>query len=91
MITPENYIEQNKEVFAGKIDNETVMMHIQTGKYYGLDDIGSRIWKMAEEKIQVKEIIAQLIDEFDVDKQQCEKDVIELLNDLKSNDLIRAE
>lgn len=91
MITPGNYIEQNKEVFAGEIDNETVMMHIQTGKYYGLDDIGSRIWKMAEEKIRVKEIIVKLMEEFDVDEQQCEKDVIELLNDMKANDLIRVE
>jgi hypothetical protein len=41
-----------------------------------------------ERKIQVKEIIEQLQKEYDVSEQQCKTDVLNLLNDLKSNQLI---
>jgi myo-inositol-1-phosphate synthase len=88
MIDEQNYVKRNNEVFANEIDGEAVMMNIQTGKYYGLDEIGSRIWELMERKIQVKEIIEQLQKEYDVSEQQCKTDVLNLLNDLKSNQLI---
>lgn len=88
MIDEQTYVKRNNEVFANEIDGEAVMMNIQTGKYYGLDEIGSRIWEMMERKIQVKEIIEQLQKEYDVSEQQCKTDVLNLLNDLKSNQLI---
>jgi len=88
MIDEQTYVKRNDEVFANEIDGEAVMMNIQTGKYYGLDEIGSRIWELMEHKIQVKEIIGQLQKEYDVSEQQCKTDVLNLLNELKSNQLI---
>ena len=88
MIDEQTYVKRNNEVFANEIDGEAVMMNIQTGKYYGLDEIGSRIWELMEQKIQVKEIIEQLQKEYDVNEQQCKTDVLNLLNELKSNQLI---
>jgi len=88
MIDQQTYVKRNNDVFANEIDGEAVMMHIQTGKYYGLDEIGSRIWELMEHKIQVKTIIEQLLKEYDVSEQQCKTDVINLLNELKQNELI---
>ena len=87
-IEPHNYIKRNDEVFANELDHEIVMMHLDTGKYYGLDEIGTRIWKLIEQKIQVKEIVAQLVQEYSVNEHDCTTDVIDLLNDLWANDLI---
>ena len=88
MITKESTVIRNKEVFASEIDNEVVMMHIKTGKYYGLDDIGSRIWEMMEEKIRVEDLIQQLLEEYEVSEEECTRDVLELLENLQTNDLI---
>ena len=88
MIDQHTYVKRNNDVFANEIDGEVVMMNIQTGKYYGLDEVGSRIWEMMEYKIQVKNIIEQLQMEYDVSEKQCKTDVLNLLNDLKSNQLI---
>ena len=90
MIDEQTYVKRNNEVFANEIDGEAVMMNIQTGKYYGLDEIGSRIWELLEHKIQVKEIIEQLQKEYDVSEQQCKRDVLNLLNELKTNQLIEV-
>ena len=87
-ITTDSVVRRNEEVFASEIDNEVVMMNIQTGKYYGLDEIGSRIWELMKQKIKVKDLIKKLLEEYDVSEQECEKDVLELLMELQSNDLV---
>jgi len=88
MIDEQSYVKRNNDVFANDIDGEAVMMNIQTGKYYGLDEIGSRIWELMEQKIQVKAIIDQLQKEYEVSEQQCKTDVLNLLTELKTNQLI---
>ena len=90
MIDEQTYVKRNNEAFANEIDGEAAMMNIQTGKYYGLDEIGSRIWELMEQKIQVKAIIDQLKKEYDVSEQQCKTDVLNLLNELKTNQLIEV-
>ena len=89
-ITTDTYIKRNNEVFASEIDDEVVMMNIQSGKYFGMDAIGSRIWQLVEEKIQVKEIIAQLLEEYNVTEEQCSNDVLEFLNELYEQNLVQV-
>lgn len=90
MITEDNYIKRNKEVFASEIDEEVVMMNVDTGRYYGMDTVGSRIWELVAEEIQVKDVIETLMEEYDVSEEQCKKDVLEFLNELYENKLIQV-
>ena len=90
MIKTESYIKRNKEIFASEIDDEVVMMNVDTGKYYGMDTVGSRIWELIAEEIQVKEVINKLMEEYDVGEEQCEKDVLEFLNELYENKLVQV-
>lgn len=90
MIERSSTVQRNNEVFANEIDGEVVMMNIQTGKYYGLDDVGTRIWEMMKEEIQVQQIIRQLLKEYNVSEQECAQDVMQLLSDLEQNQLIRV-
>jgi len=89
-ITTDTTIKRNNEVFASEIDDEVVMMNIQSGKYFGMDAIGSRIWQLVEEKIRVKDIIAQLLEEYDVTEEQCRSDVLEFLNELYEQNLVEV-
>jgi len=89
-ITLDTYIKRNNEVFASHIDDEVVMMNIQSGKYYGMDTIGSRIWELINEKIQVQQVVDQLLDEYDVSEEQCKNDVLEFLDELNENKLVEV-
>ena len=90
MIREESYVKRNNEVFASEIDNEVVMMNIDTGKYYGMDAIGSRIWELIADEILVTELIGKLMEEYDVEEEQCRKDVLEFLNQLNANKLLQV-
>jgi len=89
-ITLDTYIKRNNEVFASQIDDEVVMMNIQSGKYYGMDAIGSRIWELINEKIQVQQVVDQLLEEYEVSEERCQSDVLEFLDELKENKLVEV-
>ena len=87
-ITPETVISQIEEIVASDIDGETVMMSVENGKYYGLDDIGSHIWELIERPVKVSDLINTLIERYDVDHETCERDVLKFLNGLNEDEIL---
>ncbi|WP_232282922.1 lasso peptide biosynthesis PqqD family chaperone [Pedobacter sp. BAL39] len=83
-------IERNPEIMATAIDGEFVMMSIETGKYYGLNNIGSRIWELIEKKSDVTSICHQLTEEYNVIEDECNQQVIELLEQMKAQNIINT-
>ncbi|HWR39186.1 MAG TPA: lasso peptide biosynthesis PqqD family chaperone [Patescibacteria group bacterium] len=81
-------VMQKPGLIAADMDGEKVMMDIESGKYFGLDPIGSCIWNMMETKCSLRDMVAQLQQEFDVDEQTCTKDVINFLTALYGRGLI---
>jgi hypothetical protein len=90
-ISTDTVISQIEEIVASDIDGETVMMSIENGKYYGMDDIGSRIWELIEKPIKVSDLIATLLEKFDVDRETCERDVPKFLNELNEDKILAVK
>lgn len=89
-ITTEAIVSQIEEIVASDIDGETVMMSVENGKYYGLDDIGSRIWKLIEKPIKVSDLIDTLLKKYNVGRETCEKDVLKFLNQLIDDRILQV-
>lgn len=90
-ITTNTVISQIEEIVDSDIDGETVMMSIENGEYYGLDDIGSRIWELIARPIKVSDLIDTLLERFDVDRETCEIDVLKFLNELNEDRILEVE
>ena len=73
------------------LGDEAVILGLQDGVYYGLDAVGARIWSLLSVPRRVSEIVALLVEEFDVAGEQCERDVIALLGELTERGLVRLE
>lgn len=82
-------VVQATDVVTAEIDGETLMMRIENGMYYGLDNIGSRVWELITEPRQVSHLIEYLFETYEVEKAQCQSDTLELLNQLFAEGLIR--
>ena len=82
------YVRNGDQVTA-KVDDEVVMMSMQQGEYYGLDSIGSRIWELFAKPNSVENIIGTLMQEYDVDRKTCEKDVQEFIQKLVDKGLLK--
>lgn len=81
-------VYQSAGLVAADMDGQKVMLNIDKGKYYGLDDIGSRIWELIEKPRTVRELVAVLLKEYDVEDETCQRDVLTFLNKLHAQGLV---
>jgi len=82
-------VTQALDLVAGNMDGETVMLNIQSEKYYGLDTISSRIWDLIATPRRISELVDILTNEYDATPLQCQSDTVELLNYLCREGLVR--
>ena len=78
------------DVVSAEIGEETVMLSIEHGMYYGMDEIGSLIWELLEQPRQVSEICDSLLARFDVERETCENEVLAFLNRLNNQRLLHV-
>jgi hypothetical protein len=64
------YIRNNKTI-SGRLHDELVMMDIDQGKYFSLNPVATRIWDLLEQYSRVDELCRQLVEEYEVDFEQC--------------------
>lgn len=78
------------EVVAREVGGETMLLDLSSGTYFGLDQIGGRIWQLLEDGSSPAEACDALIGEYDVIRETLETDVLALLADLLERRLIVA-
>lgn len=76
---------------SSRLDEELVIMSITNGKYYGLDPIARRIWKLLEQPRRVWEICALIGEEYEVERERCEADILALLRHMRREKLIAVK
>ena len=88
IITEETKIKRNHTALTSNIEEQTIMMDLEKGNYYGLNAVGSRIWELGEQEISVKDICSSLIDEYEVEENHCKNVVLSFLEKMKESGLI---
>jgi len=89
-LSPHAVISHGEQQVSTVVDGVTVLMNVGNGKYYKLDDIGSRIWTMIETPATVSSVCERLVQEYEVDPTTCEAEVLTLLDRLLENSLINV-
>lgn len=71
------------DAMAASIDEATsVLLPAGSNVFFGLDDIGGRVWELIAEPVAVRDLCAALRREYDVDPVRCQTDVVQLLREL---------
>ena len=81
-------INKNLEIDDTDLDGEKVMMNLDKGEYFMMNEVGSRRWEIISEPINVRRIIDTLCSEYEVDEETCKDTVVEFLGRLNNADLI---
>jgi hypothetical protein len=63
-----------------ELDGEAVILNLESGTYFGLDRVGTRVWRLIEAHGRVDEVVRCMIDEFEVDPGTLERDVHDLVS-----------
>jgi hypothetical protein len=79
-----------KEVVWTKLGDEVAILNSETGTYFGLDPIGSRIWCLMADGCALDEVVAKLLTEYEVDEARVRNDLQELIEELKQRALVQV-
>jgi len=88
-ITPRTRVVRADSPFSSRIEDETVILSLETDNYYGFGSGGSRIWELLAEPLEVRALCDQLRKEYAVDQETCFRDTREFLEQLLREKLIR--
>lgn len=75
---------------ACEVGGEAVLLQMDQGVYYGLNPVAARVWQLVQSPRSVQSLIEQVLQEFDVERERCARDVRELIADLSQKQLVRV-
>ena len=78
-ITLDTKIQKNENWLTSDMDGETVMMDIDSGKYYALTEVGTSIWEKIDDPISMADICNQLGQEYEVSDEQCKQETFKFV------------
>ena len=71
-----------------EMDGEAVILDLESGTYFGLNGVGTRMWQLIEEEGRLRVVFDRLADEFDVAGDRLEQDLIDLVSRLVDKGLV---
>jgi hypothetical protein len=88
-IDDQTLISRSAGLLVAPVHDETVMMDIERGFYYGLDDIGGDIWNRLESPRKFGELVDLLVADYDADREAISEDVRKLLSLMAEHEVVR--
>ena len=76
------------QVMSRLVGDETVLLDLKSGLYFGLDGVGRVIWESVAAGNNLAQTVAAVVDEFDVERAQAETDVLEFAKTLVERGLL---
>jgi len=84
----DRYIWSDEQI-GSEVDGNVVLMNLAKGHYYGLDTIGSDIWRRLEHGPEVGAMVRELAEIYHHDAAEVERDVLALMEKMRAQNLIR--
>ena len=84
-------ISLSPDVISQEVSGETVLLDLESENYFGLDEIGTRIWQLIKETNELQSIFDTLLEEYDVSEERLQLDVTTLLTEIEGLGLVRLE
>ncbi len=80
-----------KDVTIVDLSGEAVILNTDNGVYYGLNDMGYRIWNLSQEPKRIDEIRSMILGEYDVESKVCEQDLLEFIGAMANEGLVETK
>ena len=77
------------DVLISKLQEESVILNLDSERYYGLDDVGTRILAVLTTSESIEAAYQTLLKEYNVDPQVLRQDLVELVQNLIDQGLIQ--
>lgn len=89
MVTSRQRFQINEAVVLAELDDEAILLNVESGIYFGLDPLGTLIWKRLGDGALEDEIFEEMLDQYEVDGDKLRSDISVFLATLAANNLVR--
>lgn len=79
------------DVIFRDLEGEAVLLDLASGRYFGLNPVGTRVWMLLDAGATVDGVVAAIAAEFDGDPDEIARDVDDLLAELTARGLVSVE
>lgn len=86
---PESLVVEADVLFCD-LGGEAVLLNQKTGKYFGLDAVGTRMWELIRQHGRLEQVYLSLLDEYDVSEDQLEHDLVCFVEELVDRGILRG-
>jgi hypothetical protein len=90
-LTLDTVVTVPDNLLFSNLGGEEVILDLSTGTYYGLNEVGARVWALIETPRSGHEICDRLEAEYDVDRPSLERDVLHLLQEFEAEGLLEVD
>jgi hypothetical protein len=91
IFNPDDKLSRTQEMLSTELDQETVLMSIDAGAYYGLKGTAQSIWEHLKTPLTVSALVDCLVEEYQITPEACAADLELFLAELKEEGLLRVE
>ncbi len=88
-LTLDSRVRIEDDVVYRDLEGEAVVLNLKTGRYFGLDPVGTRIWQLLPDH-SLGEILRLLVAEYEAGEQQIREDLLRLVEQLRDKQLVRV-
>jgi hypothetical protein len=89
--TSSRKIRPSENVLYQEVDGEAVLLNLNNESYFGLDNVGTRIWQLIQEYGDLERISHAMMEEYEVDESRLRTDLNGFLAKLANAELITLE
>jgi Coenzyme PQQ synthesis protein D (PqqD) len=87
-ISQRQSLKVNPDVLFQRLENDAVLLHMKTDRFYNLNRTGTRLWELLSEGYDLVRIQEQMLREFDVEPAILEKEIKDMIVSLEKEDLV---
>ena len=77
-----NTFVPSKDAVFRDLDGEAVILHLDSGRYFGLNTVGTRIWQLLEQDGRLTAVLDDLRAEYEAAPDVLERDLLDLVGRL---------
>jgi hypothetical protein len=82
-------IVASSEQVSCELAEEVVILNLRNGEYYGLNEVGAKIWNLIQEPRTLDSVVENIMRDYpEVDSEQCAADVREIVEQFIEADLV---
>ena len=89
-LSPSTVVVAARDQISADVGGEAVILVLKSGQYYGLNDVGTRIWELLQEPKAAGDIRDAILEEYAVEPEVCEKELLALLTELAGEEMIEV-